>query len=265
MKNGKIIGLVFLLGILAGLGGAFIVQQMEKSQAEEITAVDTTPDEAGQSGALLARIREQEKEIVHLQAQLNSTRQELQTAVVSEDIEPEPEPERRSGFARQMEARMGRRVDSLVADYGLNDSQRAQLEEVFRMQFENFRARRSGEAVERFNLDDAIAGVLTEEQFAEYLEDSQEEIYNRAELIATTQLVRLSQSVELADDQQELVYDAVHSTAQEWMIARQTGEDFDMRQVVQERLGTILTEEQLSAYLQGMERGPGFGGPGGGP
>ena len=80
-------------------------------------------------------------------------------------------------------------------------------------------------------------------------------------------MVRLAQSVEMSEEQQGLVYDAVHYTAQEAMISRQTGETYNMREVVNERLSTILTEEQLQALQEsgGVFRGgpgPGGGGPG---
>ncbi|NDV61860.1 hypothetical protein G0Q06_05300 [Puniceicoccales bacterium CK1056] len=264
MKNNKLLGFIFLLGALTGVGLTLIFRPLDQPPADT-PGTESQVEATEESGALLARIREQEQEIVRLRGELATVgAQEISASIVEPEPEPEAEPERRSGFARQMENRMARRVDSLVADYDLNEAQRGQLEEVFRMQLENFRARRNGEAVEPFNLDEAIAGVLSEEQFAQYLEESQEEIYNRAELIATTQLVRLIQSVELSDEQQATVYDTVNATAQEWLIARQTGEDFNMREAVQEQLGTILTEEQLSSYLESLGNGSGFGPPGGG-
>lgn len=258
------IAVAFLLGLILGIGAMRLLSGFIQEEATQPpTAVVEAP--VVESSALLARIREQEGEIVRLRAELAASHMEPQPLVPAE--EPEPEPRTGQGFGRRMDERMTQRVGQLVSDYGLDDAQRQQLEAVFRKQFDNFRARRSGEETGPFNLDDEIAAILTPDQFSQYLEDSQQEIYNRAELIATTQLVRLGQSVELRDDQQEQVYDAVNLTAQEWMIARQTGEDFDMREVVQERLGTILTEEQLSAYRDSLRGGPGFGGgpPGMGP
>ena len=82
--------------------------------------------------------------------------------------------------------------------------------------------------------------------------------------MATTQMVRLSQAVELNTEQQGLVYDAIHFTAQEAMISRQPGEDYKMWEVMSERLSTILTEEQLQTFQESGAGGGGRPGPGSG-
>ena len=249
-------GLVFLAGVLLGMGFSFLLPERE-ADLIEVTALSAAGERAkGDSSALLSRIREQERDIARL-------REMLALAGEEELAEEKPElpsgEDSRPGFVRRMEERMSNRVGELVDAYGLNVTQREQLEAAFRKQFETFRARRRGEDVPAFNLDEAVAGILTEEQGAAYREDSQEEIYNRAELMATSQLVRLNQTVELQPGQEDLVYDAVHYTAQEMMVARQTGEDFPMRDVLEERLGDILTPEQMESYRkEGMGRGRGF-------
>lgn len=260
MKWRLSLAVAFILGLLVGLGILFLKSDPEPVRIGDaaLADVDKAPPD---NTALLARLREQDAEIGRLRRELDSVRLSPGEPDFTAETEPEAEAEQepRPGFVRRMEERMSRRVDELAATYGLSDEQRTELEAVYRRQFDYFRARRSGEEVEPFNLDDAIAGVLTPEQFDQYLQDSQEEIYNRAELMATTQLVRLNQSVQLQPEQQDLVYDAVHYTAQEMMISRQTGEDFSMREVMEERLGSILTKEQMQSYREGMGGGPGRG------
>lgn len=254
------IGSAFLVGLLLGIGLMLTLRsdRPPNSEGRAETEADSQITESP-NASLLARIQEQEAELARLRSALAAR----PTETVEASLQPEPEPEadteppRRPGFMRRMEERMSRRVDELVTAHGLTADQRNRLEDVYRQQMENFRARRQGEDVEPFNLDSAIQDILTEDQFADYLEDSQEEIYNRAELMATSQLVRLRQAVDIEPVQEELVYDAIHYTAQEMMIARQTGEDFDMRAVMGERLGSILTEEQMKAVEESFRR-PGF-------
>lgn len=259
--------IIFLLGAIAGWGLSWLFNSGEPAEASVASADDwaQNPDD---SNALLARIREQEQEIVQLRSALSDATPLVAGEIPDfgpEEEATEPDTAPRQGFMRRMEERMERRLDGWVTDYRLDASQRSRLEEIFRAQMENMRARRNGEDVEPYNLDEAIAGVLNPQQFSQYLEESQQEIYDRAEMIATTQLVRLIQSTDLTDDQQAMVYDTINTAAQEWLIARQTGEDYDMRQAVQDQLGTVLSGEQLSTYLDGLNRGPGFGPPGGGP
>jgi Spy/CpxP family protein refolding chaperone len=259
------IGSAFTAGLLLGIGLMALIQSDGPGDLD-VETLDGALSPAGNSpnASLLARIREQEAELARLRTAAAARLLEATDVPVETEPESEPEPPRRAGFLNRMEERMSQRVNELVSAYGLSDEQRARLEDVYRQRFENFQARRQGEDVEPFNLDAAIEDILTDEQFAQYLEDSQEEIYNRAELMATSQLVRLRQAVEVQPEQEALVYDAIHYTAQEMMIARQTGEDFDMRAVMSERLGSILTEEQMAAFRESLRGGPGRG-PGFGP
>jgi hypothetical protein len=251
-------GSAFTVGLLLGIGLMALVQadgpvrpDVDPSEAA-LSPEDNTPN-----AALLARINEQEAELARLRTLVAARPADL--LVEAPETEAEAEQPRRQGFLNRMEERMSERINELVSAYGLSDEQRAQLVDVYRQRFENFRARRSGENVEPFNLDAAIEDIFTDEQFAQYLADSQEEIYNRAELMATSQLVRLRQAVEVLPEQESLVYDAIHYTAQEMMIARQTGEDYDMRAVMNERLGSILSEEQMAAFRESFRGGPGRG------
>lgn len=167
-------------------------------------------------------------------------------------------------FRLQMENRIQRRVDNLAERLGLSDLQKSGLRDIFLRRVEYFEARRTGSEVEPFNLDAELEAVLNPEQFARYMEETQEEIYNRAELIATGQLVRMNQLLELDASVQELVYEAVHITAQEMMIARETGASFSMREAMDERLGTLLTEEQMRVVREEADVFVGAGmGPGG--
>lgn len=176
---------------------------------------------------------------------------------------------RENPFRRQAESRIERRVEALAERLGLTELQKAGLREVFLRRLENFASRRSGEEVAPFNLDAELEAVLSPEQFAGYMEETQEDIYNRAELIATGQLVRMNQLLELDEAVQGRVYEAVHVTAQEMMIARETGASYSMREALDERLGTVLTEDQLKVLREegaGFGAGPGMGsgfGPGG--
>ncbi|MFO7724400.1 MAG: hypothetical protein R6V45_02540 [Oceanipulchritudo sp.] len=257
MKKRMLTGLVFLTGILLGMGFNLLHPEKEMESIEGTALGVAGEAERGDGSTLLARIREQEREIMRLRAELALTGE---GEVAEEDQEARSEEDSRPGFVRRMEERMSSRVEQLVEAYGLNETQHGQLQEAFIKQFETFRARRRGEDVPGYNLDEAVAGILTEDQFENYLEDSQEEIYNRAELMATSQLVRLNQTVQLQPGQEDLVYDAVHYTAQEMMVARQTGGDFPMRDVLEERLGDILTSEQMESYRNaGSVRGRGLG------
>jgi hypothetical protein len=257
MKKQAVTGLVFLAGFLLGIGFSVFLTGKDGDPVGAEVAADAGEPTGGETAALLARIRDQEAEIVRLRA--GQAREPAETEL-EEEREGSSGDEPRPGFGRRIEERMANRVRELVETYGLNATQNEQLAEAFSKQIEAFRARRRGEDVPAFNLDDAMADILTDEQFAAYVEETQEEIYNRAELMATSQLVRLSQTVELLPGQEELVYDAVHYTAQEMMVARQTGEDFPMREVLTQRLGDILTTEQMEHYLEtGIGRGPGWG------
>jgi len=257
MKKEMGTGLVFLAGILLGMGLSVLLPEREADPVEVTASSAAAKVAEGDPAPLLARIREQEQDIARLREALASADK---GELTEEAPESRPDEDPRPGFVRRMEERMSSRVGELVEAYGLNETQREQLQAAFSKQFETFRARRRGEDVAGYNLDEAVAGILTEEQFEDYIEDSQEEIYNRAELMATSQLVRLNQTIELQPGQEELVYDAVHYTAQEMMVARQTGEEFPMRDVLEERLGDILTPEQMESYRStGMRRGPGFG------
>ena len=211
---------------------------------------------------LQARVDSQSAEISRLKGVIR-TLEEQQAPPPPPDEEvagPPPEedsPPPRRGYDRFL----SRRVDELAGSLNLSDDQRNQLEAVFRAQFENMRARRHGEEVEPYNLDDALSSILTPEQFDAYIESSQEEIYNRAELMATTQVVRLNQMLELSPEQMDRVYETFNVSFQEMMISRQTGEDFSA-EAMRNQLNTILTEEQ-QAKLQ--EEGAGMGGMGMGP
>ena len=257
MRKQAVTGLVFLAGVLLGMGVSIFLPEKDGEPVEAGAAGEAAERSGGETAALLARIRDQEAEIGRLRAS-----QARDPAEAEREGQPEAltGDEPRPGFGRRIEERMASRVRQLVEAYGLNATQHDQLREAFSKQMDSFRARRRGEDVPAFNLDDAVADILTEEQFAAYIEETQEEIYNRAELMATSQLVRLNQTVELLPGQEELVYDAVHYTAQEMMVARQTGEDFSMREVLEQRLGDILTPEQMEHYLKtGIGRGPGWG------
>jgi len=258
-------GTAFITGLLAGVGLMTIILPESAFGPDPEALVADRATGVPPNASLLARIREQEAELASLRRELASRPVEPVDLAMESEPESATEPSSRPGFIKRMEERMSRRVENLVGTYGLSEEQAAQLTDAYQKRFENLRARRRGEDVESFNLDAAIENILTDEQFARYLEDSQEEIYNRAELMATSQLVRLRQAVEVFPEQEDLVYDAIHYTAQEMMIARQTGEEFDMRSVMNERLGSILTDEQMTAFRESLDGGgPGFG-PGRGP
>lgn len=262
MKRIVFTGLVFVLGMAAGSGLFLFLSNPVPGVADPDVPAASAELEAlkQREGKLREQLREQDLEIARLRAERANARPQA-APETSEEPPAESEAAPRRGYIRRMEERMARRVDEMAIAYGLDLSQRERLAEVFRKQMEIFRAQRRGEEVEPFSLDEAVAGILTEEQFEQYLAESQEEIYNRAELMATTQVIRLNQVAALSPEQQEQVYDTVHHAAQEMMISRQTGESYDMRSVIEQRLGSILTPEQMEAWRQdeGPVRGPGFG------
>ena len=243
----------FLAGALAGAGTVALMEwvEVEAPEFEPYVAPqgEGWSDMEAETQRLLARIGEQREQIERLEAQLAATATvEAQSANPEQETVEQVREARREEMRARMEERRIRQVDDLVATYGLSDAQRQLLEQVFEQQREYYRARRSGETVEPFSFDAALESIMTDDQYAQYIEDTQEEIYNRAELMATTQLVRLSQQLELLPEQQDVIYDALHYTAQEAMIARQAGEDYNMREVLNDRLSTVLTPEQLETF-----------------
>ncbi len=232
---------------------------------------------------LLARIDRKNEQIASLEGQLAALKASLsddQLAMTVEQARAVMGEERRKEMeARrdEMMARMGERfadqANKLAEKYGLSDTQRRLLADVYKAQFEHSQARRQGEVEGGFNFDGALQEILNEEQFDEYLADSQEQIYNRAELVAVGAVDRMTQTMGLNENQANAVYESMHLTAQEMMIARQTGEDFDMREVMNERLSEVLTPEQMQAVEAaggrllggggGGDRGPGNRGGGG--
>lgn len=249
-------GLGWVIGSLAGVErGADVDEGSE--------AVDAWDEQSGEK--LERRLKSQAGKIAALEEALAAANAKLS---VVEDTVSEAEVEEVSRFRQQMDMRMDRRVDRLAEQLGLSDAQKALVRGVFSRRLDMIEARRRGEEVEPFNLDAELGAVLSEEQFSAYMEESQEEIYNRAELMATGQLVRMNQLLNLDPEMEGVVYEAMHLTAQEMMIARETGESYPMREVLDERLGSLLSEEQMERLREegggfGMGPGRGFGGRGG--
>lgn len=260
MKSWKFALVAFLAGAL--LGG-WTLQVLH-------TQLDRPPEPVGAPAGsvsidahlvrdLQSRLDSQSAEISRLQGMIRNMETEPAPPPPPEEVVEAPPQEEERPPRRGFDRFINRRVDELADSLGLTDDQRGQLEAIFQAQFENMRARRRGEEVEAYNLDDALATVLTPEQFDEYIESSQQEIYNRAELMATTQVVRLNQMVELTPEQMDQVYETFNYSFQEMMIARQTGEDFN-GQVLMDKLGSILTEEQMARFQEeGSPLGPGPG------
>jgi hypothetical protein len=276
MKTGKLVAITFIAGVALGGGTVSLVNWMQADLPSYSSSAESDND-AGSSidreemQRLLARIGQQNAEINSLRSQLDDNEEVVQLDVEEpvEMTEEELIEQQRAERRARMDERMGRRMDDLVNTYGLSEAQRQLLEQVMEQRREYFRARRNGEDVEPYNFDAALQGIMDDEQFGRYLEDTQQEIYNRAEMMATAQSVRLKQVLDLPQEQQDQVFDAIHYTAQEAMIARQSGEEFDMRNAVNSRLSEILTTEQMQAYSESQDAGPGMGlgrgmGPGGG-
>lgn len=227
---------------------------------------------------LLARIDRKNEQIADLEGQLSAIKasvgdeqlamtEEQARAVMGEVRRKEMEARREQMQAR-MEERFLDQANKMADKYGLSDTQRRLLAEVYKAQFDHSQARREGEVEGGFNFDGALQEILSEEQFNDYLADSQEQIYNRAEQVASGAVERMAQGMGLNDSQANAVYETMHLTAQEMMIARQTGEDYNMREVMNERLSEVLSPEQMQALeaaggtaLGGS--GGGRGGPGG--
>jgi len=271
MKRLQLLMAGVLGALLGGGAAAWLVVERERPPAPEADepAVELLDQRDEELQILRARVRQQGELIARLEEALASAA--AAPAVEAEPAEPAEDP--RAAFEQRMAERIGQRVDGRVGEmaskYGLDAAQQEALKDVFLRRMEHFRALRSGEAAGAFNLDQEISKVLTPAQFADYLAESQQEIYNRAELLATNQVVRLAQLTPLAPEIEDSVYEAVHLTAQEMMIAHQSGEGYDMRAVLDERLGSVLTEEQMSVYREnassfGTGRGGGGGGGGGG-
>jgi len=263
MKSWKIAVPSFAGGLIVGATSLYLLLpdwELQKSLSELNRAEASHPEPATASeSALLARIDEQKLEIDRLNDALRQAPEEP-APPSPEEAQPPPQDTRRNGFNRRIEGFTTRRAGELAQSLGLNDEQKAQLQKVFQDQFVNMRARRRGEEVEAFNLDDALSQVLTPEQFDAYLQSTQEEIYNRAELMATSQMVRMNQIIGLSQDQMDKVYDAFNITTQEMLISRQTGESYDMGQNLRDRLSSVLTAEQMQQYLDQMSGGrPGMG------
>ena len=286
MKIWKIAGMTFVIGVATGAGSLSLYNWLQVdidtySSPGGMFASDD-PEQDLETTRLLARIAEQRGEIERLKGQLEEEPRgrrdrEDEEELTEEELEQrraERRDEMRERFAAEMQKREEQRINELVERYGLSEAQRQLLVQIMEQQRLNFDARRSGDEVEAFNFDAAMAGIMTDDQYAEYVEDTQKQIYNRATEMAKSQVSQVSRQLRLNDDQQTMMYEAINYTAQEMMIARQSGEDYNMREVLNERLSTILTPAQLEAYQalstndgRGGGRGPGGGGggrPGGG-
>ena len=254
---------------LSGIGVGYFAHEGDPHPGS--TVAPTLVSRENDPVALLERLREKDAELADLRERLETAGRTLSAPVAIPEaplqqteasVELQPTPEERA--RERMAARNASRAARLAEQYGLNDEQRAQLEDLYMRQADAFRARREGGDVEPLNMDAELAAILTEEQFAQYLADTQEEIYNRAELLATTSLVRLTQQVDLPQAQQEQVYDTIHIAAQEMMIAQRSGQEYDLRAALQERLAGVLNPEQLAAFNSVLASGRGLG-MGGGP
>lgn len=223
---------------------------------------------------LLARIDRKNEQIAQLEGQLSALKgtvsndqiamtEEQARAVMGEVRRKEMEARREQMQAR-MEERFLDQANQMADKYGLSDTQRRLLADVFKAQFDHSQARRQGEVDGGFNFDGALEEILNEEQFQDYLADSQEQIFNRAEAVASGAVERMAQSMGLDESQANAVYETMHLTAQEMMIARQTGEDFNMREIMNERLSEVLSPEQMQALETAGGNVLGGGGPGGG-
>ncbi len=261
MKSWKIAVVAFLSGgLLGGWSLMMLTTQFPDYSGPEAAKPASPEVDPHLVRDLQARVDSQSVEINRLKGIIQTLEEEPAPPPTEEEVagtspEEEEAPPPRRGYDRFL----SRRVEEMVGSLNLSDDQASQLEAIFRAQFENMRARRHGDDVEPYNLDEALADVLTPEQFDAYIESSQQEIYNRAELMATTQVVRLNQMVELSPQQMDQVYDTMNTTFQEMMIARQTGEDFN-GQVIMEKLNSILTEEQQAKMQEdGSWRGMGPG------
>lgn len=250
--------LCFLGGILAAVVVIGILSPLKPAPMPAGPETAGPAVEPADLAALQDRLRIQQNRIETLEAELEGARAEL---APGEPVEPDTDPAEafEERIRERVESRIAGRVARMAGEYDLTEEQQAALRDMFMRHFEIMRARRRGEAVEPFNMDEAIAGVLTDDQFADYLESSQEEIYNRAELMATNQTVRMAQVMDMDPQVEEQFYNTVHTTAQEMMIARQAGEDYDFRGVIEERLSSFLTEEQLETYHENGRMGPGMG------
>lgn len=279
MKIWKITSITFALGIATGAGSLSLYNwmQVDVDNYPSIEGYFTTDDPVRdlETTKLLARIAEQRGEIERLKSQLDQQprrdrdRQD-EEELTEEELEQrraERREEMRDRFMAEMAKREEQRIQELVDKYGLSEAQRQLLVQIMEQQRKNAEARRAGEQVEPFNFDAAMAGIMTDDQYAKYVDDTQKQIYNRADQMARSQVDQISRQLRLNNDQQQLMYEAINYTAQEMMIARQAGQDFDMRQVMQERLSTILSPQQLEAYEGLLQQGgdrTGIGRPGGG-
>ena len=285
MKIWKIAGMTFVIGVATGAGSLSLYNWLQVDIDTYSSPRDLFyPDEADQdleTTRLLARIAEQRGEIERLKGQLEEQPRGRRDREDEEELTEEELEQRRAErrvelqgrYAAEMQKREEQRISELVERYGLSEAPRQLLVQIMEQQRLNFDARRSGEEVEAFNFDAAMAGIMTDDQYANYVEDTQKQIYNRATEMAKSQVSQVSRQLRLNDDQQTMMFEAINYTAQEMMIARQSGENYNMREVLNERLSTILTPAQLEAYQalstndgRGGGRGPGGGGgrPGGG-
>ncbi len=276
MKALKLAGVTFAIGVATGAGSLSIYHWMQVDVGNYSSVGDMfspdDPERDMETNKLLARIAEQRGEIERLKNQLEAAPQKSRNRgegdedLTEEEIEQRREERReemKEKFMAQMKEREAQKIQGFVDKYGLSEAQRQLLVEVFNQQNAFYQARREGEEVEPFNLDAALAGIMTDDQYDQYVEDTQNQIYSRADQLASSQIDRISQQLRLKPEQQQMMYEAINYTAQEMMIARQSGEDYDMRGVMNERLSGILTEKQLEAY-QAMDLSSGRGGPGGG-
>lgn len=276
MKIWKIAGLTFIIGVATGAGSLSLYNWMQVdvgsySSPRDLFMSDDSEQDL-ETTRLLARIAEQRGEIDRLKNQLQEEprgrrERDDEADLTEEELEQrraERRDEMRERFNAQMQEREEKRIQELVDRYGLSEAQRQLLVQIMEQQQKNFEARRAGEQVEAFNFDAAMAGILTDDQYAKYVEDTQNQIYNRADQMAKSQIDQLSRQLRLDGDQKQLMYEAINYTAQEMMIARQAGEDYNMREIMNERISTILSPEQMEAFKTMESSGDRRPGPDGG-
>jgi Spy/CpxP family protein refolding chaperone len=267
MKSKGISLLALVLGFAFGYGLSGWLQGTDSAQPETEPEVPSLVNRGPSQPSADIQLLEEELtmrdlEIDRLEADLLAANEALATEREAREAEDEP-TDRPSWIRQRITERIEGRIQSLASQYNLTEAQQAAVRDAYNQRVEVMQALRRGEEVEPFNMDAALEGILTEEQFADYIESSQEAIYNRAEVMAAAQTLRLSQSMELSPEVEGQVFSIFNETAQEMMISHQSGQGFDMRATLESRLSEVLTPEQFQTYQENPPGGRGMGGGGG--
>lgn len=257
-------GWVLLGALLASLINSQLAEQATEaqrdsslqSQVSNPTSEAPAPPNGENSGELqklLTKIDRQAQRILALEEDLRLANRQYEERIQAEKARQE---ERQRFQKEQQEAFLARRLEDFSSRLNLDESQKQKVAEIFRRRWQDFAQGSSRPPTPSFDMDAAMREVLTEEQFNAYLEQSQEIIFARASNIADSQIARLRRNLQITPEKEAPLYESLHITLQEMMMAHQTGQDYDYNHALELRLSEVLDQDELENYRQNPLRAP---------